>query len=299
MAWCPWRSREQDSDTRVIPRRGAYAPVHPNAAAVAGMALSKIKHFIFRDLRRVKGYLDPADALVFLSLLEGQQRSKLSGGLAEIGIYYGRSFFLLKKLAKDGEQVLGIDTFDIGNDCAGPSRQMRDFLSYGKSIRVPTEAELIIAADSTTLSVSDIVSRIGPVRFFSVDGGHMLHHFQSDCRLASESLAEFGVIAFDDSFNPEWPEVTVGLIDFLRANPASYSLFCVTNKKAYVCRNAYLLFYRDLIWNSPHLKAFVRADVSILGKSAVRVHHPIGRRIFYELLARSGAGALYALAYAS
>lgn len=58
----------------------------------------------------MKGYLDPADALVFFSILEGQRRAGMSGGLAEIGIYYGRSFFLLKKLAKEGERVLGIDT---------------------------------------------------------------------------------------------------------------------------------------------------------------------------------------------
>jgi len=259
--------------------------------------MSKIEHFIFRDLRRVKGYLDPADALVILAILEGQRQSNFSGGLAEIGLYYGRSFFLLKKLASDGERVMGIDTFDIGEDDNGPSRQMRDFFSYAKLVRVRVERELIIAGDSTSLSSDDVVGKVGPVRFFSVDGGHTLHHFESDCRLASESLADFGVIAFDDSFNPEWPEVTVGLIDFLRANGESHSLFCVTNKKAYICRSAYLPFYRNLIWNSSHLKAFLRAQLGILGKSAVRVHHPIKRRIFYELLFRSGAGALSALAY--
>ncbi len=254
--------------------------------------MTPMNKFIFRDLRRVKGYLDPADALVFLSILQGQEQKKYSGSMAEIGIYYGRSFFLLRKMARLAERVLGIDLFNIGETKDGMPAQMHEFLENGKKIGLPVERDQIIIGDSTKLTADDVLNRVGPVRFFSVDGGHALHHVQADSRLARDSLAEFGVIAFDDSFNPEWPEVTVAIIDFLRGNAEKYSAFCVTNKKTYICNQAYFDFYKDLILRSPHLKVFKVAEVMVLGTCAVRVHHPIERRIIYEILVRSGAGAL-------
>lgn len=254
--------------------------------------MSALRRFILRDLRSVKGYLDPADAFLFLSVLEGQSQGKKSGGLAEIGVYYGRSFFLLRKMAKDGEQVLGIDTFDIGGMEDGLPVQMRAFMAYGKKIGMAVDREQIICGDSTKLLPESVLSKVGPVRFFSIDGGHLLGHVRADSVLARDSLAEFGVIAFDDSFNPEWPEVTIGIIDFLRANEDTHSVFCITDKKTYVCKRSFLDFYKGMVRSSPHLRPFEISNVEILGTPAVRVHHQIKRRIAYEVMIRAGAGAL-------
>ena len=260
--------------------------------------MATARDFIFRHLSQVKGYLDPADALVFLSILEGQEQRNFSGGMAEIGVYYGRSFFLLKKLARPGEKVLGIDLFDIGKGQGGKSKQLRTFLENGRKLQLPVDESLIIVGDSTKLAAADIVAMIGQVRFFSVDGGHMLRHVEADSALARQALADFGVIAFDDSFNPEWPEVTVGIVDFLRANAGRYAPFCITNKKTYVCSNGFFDFYKAVIQRSSHLGSFEIADVEMLGAQAVRVHHPLRRRILYEALVRSGMPALSQRVYA-
>lgn len=37
------------------------------------MMLPNIRKFIFHDLRSVEGYIDPPDALVYLSILEWQK----------------------------------------------------------------------------------------------------------------------------------------------------------------------------------------------------------------------------------
>lgn len=71
------------------------------------------RRFIFQDLRSVEGYIDPPDALVFKALLQAQTRNHLQGGMAEIGVYYGRSYFLLRRFAQTKEKVLGVDLFEM------------------------------------------------------------------------------------------------------------------------------------------------------------------------------------------
>jgi hypothetical protein len=260
--------------------------------------MKSLHDFILRKLRSVNGYIDPSDSLVFLSIFECQKVNNFTGGLAEIGVYLGRSFFLMRKLAEP-QQVLGIDLFDIKRVPGTRLNQYNQFLENGKRLGLEVDERFVISGDSTKLNKSDVEEKVGEVRFFSVDGGHMLPHFEADSRLSKETLAKWGVIAFDDSFNPEWPEVTFGLVDFIRANAQEFSIFCITNKKTYVCRNEYLDVYRSAIRSSQHLSAFAIADVSVLGTKAVRVHHPSIRRAVYEGLNRVGLGALSSHVYRS
>jgi hypothetical protein len=261
------------------------------------MVLSNIRKFIFHDLRSVEGYIDPPDALVYLSLLESQRQHDLHGGIAEIGIYFGRSYFLLKKIAGPEEGVLGIDLFDIGNLSDGVSEQYRLFLEAGDRLGLPVDEELLVVGDSRDVSANDITDKIGAVRFFSVDGGHSLSNLVSDSGLAKNSIADHGVIVFDDTFNPAWPEVTVGVADFLRDNDDAFSTFCVTKYKTYVCRREFHDFYRTAIEQAPHLGAFELAETHFLGCDAVRLHNPFSRRLLYEIMTRSGMGAISERAY--
>ncbi|NKJ34430.1 MULTISPECIES: class I SAM-dependent methyltransferase [Rhizobium] len=261
------------------------------------MVLPNIRKFIFHDLRSVEGYIDPPDALVYLSLLEWQNQNDLDGGIAEIGIYFGRSYFLLKKIAGPDASVLGIDLFDIGDTADGISEQYRLFLENGDRLGLPVDEELLVVGDSADVSPSDIVDKVGSVRFFSVDGGHSLSNLVSDSSLAKDTLADHGVIIFDDTFNPAWPEVTVGVADFLRENDEIFSAFCMTKYKTYVCRREFHDLYRAAIEQAPHLGAFELAETHFLGSDAVRLHNPFSRRLLYELMTRSGMGAISERAY--
>jgi len=255
------------------------------------------RQFIFQGLRSVEGYIDPPDALVFKALLQAQTRDGLKGGMAEIGVYYGRSYFLLKKIAGPDASVLGIDLFDIGDTADGISEQYRLFLENGDRLGLPVDEELLVVGDSADVSPSDIVDKVGAVRFFSVDGGHSLSNLVSDSSLAKDTLADHGVIIFDDTFNPAWPEVTVGVADFLRENDEIFSAFCMTKYKTYVCRREFHDLYRAAIEQAPHLGAFELAETHFLGSDAVRLHNPFSRRLLYELMTRSGMGAISERAY--
>ncbi len=211
------------------------------------MIPSNIRKFIFRDLRSIEGYIDPPDALVYLSILERQREHGLEGNAAEIGVYFGRSYFLLRKITSPDDQVLAIDLFNIGEMSNGMSEQYRSFLRNGDRLGLPVNKDLLVVGDSAELSPEDILNRVGKVRFFSVDGGHTLSNLETDSRLAKETIADHGVIVFDDTFNPAWPEVTVGVADFLRNNDRNFSAFCMTKYKTYVCRREFHDFYHAAI----------------------------------------------------
>src|SRR5882762_10482874 len=90
--------------------------------------MASIRKFIFHDLRSIDGYIDPPDALVFLSILESQQQQSLKGGVAEIGVFFGRSYFLMRKITSPEEKVLAIDLFDLGDPSDGGSTQYQRFI---------------------------------------------------------------------------------------------------------------------------------------------------------------------------
>jgi hypothetical protein len=257
---------------------------------------STIRKFIFHDLQAIEGYIDPPDALVFLSLLQCQQSAGLTGAVAEIGVYYGRSYFLFRKICGDGEKIVAIDPFDITAPEHGVSQYAR-FMEGGHRLGLLVDESLVIKSDSTLLKAADITNRVGPIRFFSIDGGHMLHHVNADSRLSAQSLAEHGIIVFDDTFNPAWPEVTVGVADFLREEAAGFSVICLTKYKTYICRQAFHRFYSRAIATSSDLRAFDHIETEFLGSKAIRLDNPMRRRIIYELMVRSGMTAFSERAY--
>ncbi|MDM9621223.1 hypothetical protein A6U87_21640 [Rhizobium sp. AC44/96] len=255
-----------------------------------------LRKFIFRDLRAIKGYIDPPDALVFLSLLRSQEAAGLNGAVAEIGVYFGRSYFLFRKLCGGGAKIVAIDPFDIPGRENGRG-QYEAFIENGRRLGLPVDEELVIKRDSTQVNATDITEKAGKVRFFSIDGGHMLRHVLSDARLAAESLADHGVIAFDDTCNPAWPEVTVGVADFLREQQGRFASFCMTKYKTYVCRQSFHGLYSQAIATSPDLLAFGHVQTEFLGSQVTRLENPMRRRIMHEFLVRSGMGGLSERAY--
>lgn len=248
-----------------------------------------IRKFIFDDLQAIDGYIDPPDALAFFSLLQSQETGGLTGGIAEIGVFYGRSYFLLRKIAGPREKILAIDLFTLPQD--GHTSQYDRFVENGRRLGLPVDENLIVRGDSTQLWAADITGRVGKVRFFGIDGGHMLRHVLADGRLAMDSITEHGIIAFDDTFNPAWPEVTIGLADLLRDSGGAFCAFCMTKYRTYVCRREFHGFYRQVIANAEHLTAFDHVETEFLGTEATRLHNPMKRRMAHELMNRLGMRA--------
>lgn len=258
--------------------------------------MKNVRKYIFCVMPRIQGYLGAVDGLVMASILIGQSDAALSGGVAEVGVYFGRSFYLMALLINKGEKALAIDLFDIDPLPAGGSRQLTSFLEIGKRLNIDVDKDLTFAGNSRRLGAADIVQKIGHVRFFSIDGGHSVDDVVHDAVLAADTISEFGVICFDDFCNPEWPEVTFGIYDFLRNCESSFVPFLASQKKLFVCKQQYHDFYLRLVANAPDLRKLQKKEV-ILGQEAWIVRSSQLEYFRCEAFARLGIGRLNALFY--
>jgi hypothetical protein len=153
---------------------------------------SSVHSYIFGGMQRIEGYLCVDDALVIACLMRWQSQMRLGGGAAEIGIYYGRLYFLLRLLLARAERAFAADLFDIDLRPAGPSGQLRRFRANAVRLGLEIAEPELHVGNSALLSGEEIVRRTGPVRFFSIDGGHGFADVAHDAAVACEAIAPTG-----------------------------------------------------------------------------------------------------------
>jgi hypothetical protein len=220
---------------------------------------------------RTEGFLHRLDAFIMREIIAGQIQHEIHGSLAEIGVHYGRSFFLLAAGRSDGERSLAIDLFeddDLHQNPHGLSRSLGftvNSLKYG----VTFSHEEILKDSSLEVSPEEITKRVGPVRLFSVDGGHMYRHVANDLALAESVMVAGGVICVDDAFTPLWPEVAMATFDWLRAAEGRFVPFLSTPDKLYICRPEYVRFYDNIIRQDKWLTSRIYRTISLLDQSVL------------------------------
>lgn len=197
-----------------------------------------LRNYLHSKIYSINGYLKSLDARLIVALASWQTSNKIAGGLAEIGVHHGKLFFLLALSRQVGEKSLAIDLFedDEKNASTRYGGRSRAFSAHAARLNVTLESTEVQKTDSLALTSDDILSRVGKVRIFSVDGGHLYHHVAHDLPLVFSTLAPDGVIIVDDFCNPEWPEVTSATYDFVRAQKGQIVPAILTKKKLYLAR---------------------------------------------------------------
>lgn len=240
--------------------------------------------------------MNPSDALLFAAVAAGQTADGIKGSLAEIGVFFGRSFFLLAKMASDSEKALTLDLFNIGPTQSGITYQRREFERMAQRLGVDLILNPVIQGDSADVTADEILSLVGNVRFFHIDGGHYRCHVANDSALALASLSDDGVICFDDFCNPEWPEVTAQVVEFLNQQ-SSFQPFVGTAQKLYLCRAPYVDKYKRMIQDSGLLSK-LRVMKTKLDRAEYKVVEDNAfRKIRYRLLVRTPIAAINDLFY--
>lgn len=244
------------------------------------MSLSDHAH---RDLYRIRGFLHPVDTMLFCALLGGQAEHKIAGSLVEIGVFFGRSLYLLGENAKTtGSKALGIDLFDISGQ--------RTYVDELMTKHGLSDTIILKSMNSADVTAQSIINEVGRARFFHIDGGHEYHHLENDTKLALASIAENGVIVFDDFMNPQYPDLTVAVIDMLRQNKDRLVPLCISKSKLYTVLPQLKKQYSALIksaelWNNARLEEFL-----FLGEQTIHVAQPVADRAIYEQFAKRGLG---------
>lgn len=230
----------------------------------------QIKKSMDRYLRfnfhRTEGLIARLDGMLFRELVTGQTKHGIRGSLAEIGVHYGRSFFLLALGRSGSEKALAVDLFE--DDQLHTNRQgigrFGGFRENCRRYRLDLSESEILKGSSLEVRAEEIRRRVGEVRFFSIDGGHMYKHVANDLRLAEKVLTADGIICLDDMFSALWPEVAIATFDWLRGPGNRFVPFLATKDKLYLCDSRYASFYLAMVQDDEELSSRVFRSISLL-----------------------------------
>lgn len=178
------------------------------------------------------------------------------GGVAEIGVYMGRFFLLLRNMIDTEENSYAIDIFEdqhLNSDSNGGQgstdifkENLKNYDNFkGKKVN-------IIKGDSTSgKTQSEISSQIKPgsIRYFSIDGGHTKTHTLNDLKLAEKYVSDTGIVILDDITHPHWLGVMDGLVEYLRTFPTLIP-FAIGHNKLFLCKYPYHEKYLKLVEES-------------------------------------------------
>jgi hypothetical protein len=152
-----------------------------------------------------------------------------------------------------GEKAYCIDVFDaqyLNKDRSG----LGDRVVFERNMaqfRIDLINVTIDARSSQNVAPQDIIEAVGPVRFFSVDGGHYQEIVENDLKLAEVCLSDSGVIALDDFHRPEWPDVSAGYFSWYAARTNPIVPFAIGFNKLYLCYEQFVDNYKcALVANS-------------------------------------------------
>jgi Methyltransferase domain len=198
--------------------------------------METVERYLLRQAK-VPGWLDNYSARFVAEIGRIQAARQLKGAVGEIGVHMGRLFILLRLLAAPDERALALDVFhnqqlNVDGSGSGDEEQFRRNVERWASMH---NVE-VIRASSLNVTADEIVSKVGPCRLLSIDGGHTAECTLNDLSLAEAAATEFGVVILDDYFNPSWPDVATGAARFLTDSSTTLRPFAITPNKVYLAR---------------------------------------------------------------
>lgn len=146
------------------------------------------------------------------------QAIKSDAGIAEIGVYKGKSFCMLNHFS-NGKPSYAIDCFedqDINWPRSGTddltTEQFRNNIE--KHDRYNGKNVSIMKCDS--LHSSQLIQNMieENVKMFSVDGSHTKHHALNDLYIAEKCITDDGVVILDDFFSTQYAGPTEALFAY-------------------------------------------------------------------------------------
>jgi len=207
---------------------------------------ARIARYIHHGKFYVDGWLRTEAALAIHALVERQRALGVDGGVAEIGVHHRKLFILLYLLSRSPEPAVAIDLFDdqhLNVDLSGSG----DLRKFRRNLERHADSSRLVLhqGSSLDLAATDLI-RLGNgrLRMISVDGGHTAEITAHDLAIASEALAEGGIIVVDDVFNEQWPGVADGVQRHFVRRP-NLVPFAIGANKTYFCRPSHREAYRD------------------------------------------------------
>ena len=185
------------------------------------------------QMRRIPGWLSLDDATAICAIDEIQEGMR-GGRMIELGVYRGMSLGLLLALARDDENVIGIDLFE-DEPAEAVAQRLSEF--------VDTRPLFLMTGSSRSIEWG--APGALKARLIHVDAGHEYADVYGDLKLLAPELTYRGVIAVDDYFDGDSPGVAMATMQ-AAADFGLVPFLCGTNK-LFLCRPDAQAFYLERV----------------------------------------------------
>jgi hypothetical protein len=168
---------------------------------------------------RIEGWFSFDAALLFMQYNQLAFKPAELGNVLEIGVHHGLSTIAIAAFRDPGKQLTAIDLFEEqqSKNVSGSGGGNRGLFEKNLREFYPDPSFLrVIARPSNELTPADLGSGF---TFIHIDGGHSPEEVYHDLKLCYDVSAEGGLIALDDYFNPEYPGVCEGAVEFSLRHP--------------------------------------------------------------------------------
>jgi hypothetical protein len=182
--------------------------------------LEAMRAYAMVHVHSVQGWLQAGPRAAIWALLDSQVLDGVAGDVMEIGVFHGRTFALLAASRRPGERAIAVDLF-------GSEQRRSTFLANMKRLGIyDSQMDLWDMSSEEFAKNPGRAALANRIRFLSLDGGHSYETVIVDLKISETALNADGVVAFDDFFNPWYPDVTAALFDYLNG-PAALTPFAL------------------------------------------------------------------------
>jgi predicted O-methyltransferase YrrM len=163
----------------------------------------------------IPGWFFPQDQMLFRWFLGEQDRRQITGDLAELGAYMGKSAVVMGEYLRPGETFTVIDLFE--SPASDSDNHVENVDTYIDLTQHVFEANYLRFHDRLPVVVkgpsSTILSHAAADahRFVHVDASHLYKYVQIDLASARALLHENGVVVFDDIQSSHTPGVAAAV----------------------------------------------------------------------------------------
>jgi predicted O-methyltransferase YrrM len=217
-----------------------------------GMQFSCLDRYS-KQFSHIEGWFWPDSIAIWDSLLSFQKSSGKTGNFFEIGVYRGKSAALSTLHAREDETCVLLDPH-ISPECKQTINSIKPKNVIYAEIR-----------STDLLRSSGLPPDTGNCRWIHIDGEHTGMAVLNDMTVANLLLNEDGVVVIDDFFNPQYPQITSAVFDWINQNARQMVMFLVGNNKCYLCRprsaQSYLTYVKQSLYED--MAARNRPDVSV------------------------------------
>ncbi len=175
----------------------------------AGFLSSTTAKYINDIAPQLDGWFYPLDMMMF-GMIEAFHRSlSLSGDIAEIGVWKGKSLALLAMISPVKDQLYAMDLF--GDDLLEQTQHnITRFVAPELASRIS-----YLKGNTADYSSSYLQALFkNKLRVLHIDAGHEYHEVLHTLTLAAPFMQDYGVIIMDDYQDREFPGVPAATLDY-------------------------------------------------------------------------------------